>query len=179
MTSKEIKKKNVFSEWQINTINIFALIISYILMGFLLNSKSDFFGDYTRTIIISLISLGIFGLFTEIRRINYLYGIRGLAEEIIGIFMFLVYNFTDEFLSPVGHGKFVSFSYEVLLCLSLFIVLFCIVRGFIKIFWSTYISYNRKFKNKRKDILVTRILFGLVECIGILLIYILLYRVLF
>jgi len=179
MVKKDLKKKNVFSEWQINTINVFALIISYIIMGLFLSSKSDFFGNYTKTIIISLVSLGIFGLLTEIRRINYLYGIRGLAEEIIGIFMFLVYNFTDEFLSPVGQGKFAEFSYEVLLCLSLFIVLFCLVRGFIKIFWSTYISYNRKFKNKRKDILVTRILFSLVECIGVLLLYILLYRVLF
>ncbi len=179
MTNKDIKKKNVFSEWQINTINIFAFIITYIIMGLLLSSKSDFFGEYTRTIIISLVSLGIFGLFTEIRKMNYLYGIRGLAEETIGIFMFLVYNFTDEYLSPVGHGKFAEFSYEVLLCISLFIVLFCIVRGFIKIFWSIYVSYNRKFKNKRKNVLVTRILFGVVECIGILLIYIMLYRILF
>lgn len=179
MTNKDIKKKTIFSEWQINMINIFALIISYIIMGLLLNYNSNLFGVYTRTIIISLVSFGIFGLLTEIRRINCLYGIRGLAEEVIGIFMFLVYNFTDEFLSPVGHGKFASFAYEVLLCISLFIVLFCIVRGFIKIFWSTYISYSRKFKSKRKDILVTRILFSLVECIGVLLIYILLYRILF
>lgn len=179
MTNKGLKKKSVFSEWQINMINIFALILSYIIMGILLNYDSSFFGNYTRTIIISLVCLGIFGLMTEVRSMNYMYGIRGLAEEIIGIFMFLVYNFTDEFLSPVGHGKFVQFSYEVLLCLSLFIVLFCIIRGFIKIFWSTYISYTRKFKNKRKDILITRVLFALVECIGILLIYILLYRILF
>lgn len=179
MIDKKQKKKLVFSEWQINMINVFALIISYVIMGCLLNYDSDFFGNYTRTIIISLVCLGIFGLMTEIRRINYLYGIRGLAEEVIGIFMFLIYNFMDEYLSPVGHGNFVEFSYEILLCLALFIIFFCIVRGFIKMFLSVYISYNRKFKGKRKDVLVTRVLFTVAECIGVLLIYILLYRLLF
>ena len=179
MNNNNIKKRPVFSEFQINIINTFSMIVTYIIIGLILNIDYEYFGTASKAIIISLIVLGLFGLVTELRKLNKLYGIRGLAEFTIGSFMFCCFLFMKMFTNANGYNDFVQFLYQLILCLLLMIVIFSICKGVIKMFWSVVISYNRKFKGKRKGILFSRIMFVITQCVGIGLLFLLFYNLFF
>ena len=71
------KKKNniVFNENIDSSINGFALVIAFIIIGIILQFDNSFFGNATSIIKIVFIVIGILGLFTEINKLNINYEI--------------------------------------------------------------------------------------------------------
>lgn len=88
---KDVKnKKIVFDQEADNSINGFALVLAFIIIGIILQFDNSFFGTATNFIKIGFVIIGILGLFTEVSKLNLNYNIKGLDNIGYGSFVLLI-----------------------------------------------------------------------------------------
>ena len=90
MVKKINKKDIIFDEKTDKSINGFALVSAFIVIGVILQFDNSFFGTSTKIIKITFIVVGILGLFTEIKNLNISYNIKGLDDIILGVVLLIV-----------------------------------------------------------------------------------------
>ena len=93
MEQNKQSKKVTFSEEVESSINGFALVITFIIVGiFLLFNKDYFVNQIVATIMQCLfITIGLLGFGTEISKLNKNKGIKGINDLIIGIIMVAIW----------------------------------------------------------------------------------------
>lgn len=161
------KKKNniVFNENIDSSINGFALVFAFIIIGIILQFDNSFFGNATNIIKIVFIVVGILGLFTEISNLNINYDIKGLNNIGIGLFLLIISYLLKVNINPNNWFEILFILYEILLFFIILISVYGLCRGLIEMAYSLYKNY--KAKNKKGNlfssiIVVLTQLFGLV-----------------
>lgn len=161
------KKKNniVFNENIDSSINGFALVFAFIIIGIILQFDNSFFGNATNIIKIIFIVIGILGLFTEISNLNINYDIKGLNNIGIGLFLLIISYLLKVNINPNNWFEILFILYEILLFFIILISVYGLCRGLIEMAYSLYKNY--KGKNKKGNlfssiIVVLTQLFGLV-----------------
>lgn len=76
----ENKEKIAFNKNIDSSINGFALVVAFIIMGGMLQFDNKYFGNSTNTIKIIFIITGLLGLFTEMSSLNKKNSIKGLDD---------------------------------------------------------------------------------------------------
>ena len=161
------KKKNniVFNENIDSSINGFALVFAFIIIGIILQFDNSFFGNATNIIKIIFIVVGILGLFTEISNLNINYDIKGLNNIGIGLFLLIISYLLKVNINPNNWFEILFILYEILLFFIILISVYGLCRGLIEMAYSLYKNYKEK--NKKGNlfssiIVVLTQLFGLV-----------------
>ena len=162
------KKKNniVFNENIDSSINGFALVIAFIIIGIILQFDNSFFGNATSIIKIVFIVIGILGLFTEINKLNINYEIKGLNNIGSGLFLLIISYLLKVYINPNNWFEILFILYEVFLFFIILIFVYGLCRGLIEMFFSLYKNYKEK--NKKMN-LFSSIMVVLTQLFGLIL----------
>ena len=165
---KKINKKDVIFDEKIDkSINGFALVSAFIVIGVILQFDNSFFGTSTKIIKITFIIVGILGLFTEIKKLNISYNIKGLDDIILGIILLIVgYSIKRHFDINNWIEPFISL-YEFVLFFWILISLFGFCKGMYTMIYSIYNNYKENPKNSK---FYSSILASISQLLGIALI---------
>ena len=161
------KKKNniVFNENIDSSINGFALVFAFIIIGIILQFDNSFFGNATNIIKIVFIVIGILGLFTEISNLNINYEIKGLNNIGSGLFLLIISYLLKAYINPNNWFEILFILYEVFLFFIILISVYGLCRGLIEMLFSLYKNYkekNKKINLFSSIIVVLTQLFGLI-----------------
>lgn len=162
------KKKNniVFNENIDSSINGFALVIAFIIIGIILQFDNSFFGNATSIIKIVFIVIGILGLFTEISKLNINYEIKGLNNIGSGLFLLIISYLLKVYINPNNWFEILFILYEVFLFFIILISVYGLCKGLIEMFFSLYKNYKEK--NKKMN-LFSSIMVVLTQLFGLIL----------
>lgn len=166
--------KVVFDEKTDSSINGFALVFAFIIVGIILQFDNSFFGNTTPIIQASFIVCGIFGLFTEIKKLNIRHNIKGLYDIGMGIFWLVCCYMLKNYIDPSKWFEIFSTLYEVGLFLLILLSIFGFCKGIIEMVYSIYINYKEKHK---KENLFSSIMIVLSQLLGLVLILAQIYDV--
>lgn len=161
------KKKIVFNEEIDNSINGFALVLAFIIIGIILQFDNSFFGGATHIIKLVFIVIGILGLFTEISNLNISYNIKGLDNICTGIFLLVISYLLKIYVYPDNWLEFFLILYEVFLFFIILISIYGLCRGLIEMTYSLYQNYKEKHK---KGNLFTSLIVVLTQLFGLVLV---------
>ena len=162
------KKKNniVFNENIDSSINGFALVFAFIIIGIILQFDNSFFGNATNIIKIIFIVVGILGLFTEISNLNINYDIKGLNNIGIGLFLLIISYLLKVNINPNNWFEILFILYEILLFFIILISVYGLCRGLIEMAYSLYKNYKEK---NKKGNLFSSIIVVLTQLLGLVL----------
>ncbi len=160
------KENNVtFSEKIDNTINGFALVITFITIGIFLLFNKNYFGNELIATIIqwTFIALGCLGFSTEISRMNKDRNIKGIDNVVLGIVLIIIWS-VIYFLIKNWIGSSIGF---------LFLVfgIYGICRGIIEIGYSIMSKGQKEYRGNKLGI-IKEIVIIISEIAGIALIII-------
>lgn len=174
---KEKKNKIVFDEKVDSSINGFALVFAFIIIGVILQFDNSFFGNATTAIKIVFIVIGILGLFTEISNLNISYNIKGLDNIGLGIFLLVISYLLKAYLDPSNWLEILSIIYEMFLFFIILLSIYGFCRGIIEMIYSLYTNYKQKNSN-RKSNLFSSVIVILTQLCGLALILAQIYDIL-
>lgn len=162
MESKKKEKKITFSEEIDNSINGFALVVTFIAVGIFLLFNKKYFGNEIVSTIIQwiFIVIGCLGFGTEISKMNEKRGIKGIDNLVIGIILLIIWACIYYFFKN-WIGNVISF-------FILIIGLYDGCKGIIEITYSIIIKGkdNKKAQKSRLDV-TKEIILMLSEIAGI------------
>lgn len=165
----------MFSEKIDSTIQGFSLVLAFIIFGIMLQFDVDFFGNATKFFQILFVVLGVIGLFTEIRKLNFYNNIKGLDNIIYGIITVLVFIFLRNNINTVNWLKIIIPLYEFILFIMILVGIYGACEGIIQMIFSIYTNYTKK-ENGRK-IVFTNILMVLGQLLGLALMVAQIYEI--
>lgn len=162
------KKKNniVFNENIDSSINGFALVIAFIIIGIILQFDNSFFGNATNIIKLVFIVIGILGLFTEISKLNINFEIKGLNNIGSGLFFLMISYLLKNYINPNNWFEILFILYEIFLFFIILISVYMLCRGLIEMVYSLYMNYKEK--NKKRN-LFSSIMVVLTQLFGLIL----------
>ena len=166
MKQKKEKNNIVFDENTDSSINGFALVFAFIIMGIILQFDNSFFGNATNIIKIVFIVIGILGLFTEISNLNISYDIKGLNNIRAGLFMLIISYLLKVYINPDNWFEILFILYEVFLFFIILISVYGLCRGLIEMVYSLYKNYKEK---NKKGNLFSSIMIVLTQLFGLAL----------
>lgn len=166
-TVKSEKKKIVFDEKTDNSINGFALVFAFIIIGIILQFDNSFFGTTTNFIKISFVIIGILGLFTEVSKLNINYNIKGLDNIGCGSFVLLILYLLKINVNTNNWWEIFIILYEVVLFFLILVSIYGLCKGIIEMIYSLYKNYKEKHK---KVNLFSSIIVMLTQLLGLMLI---------
>lgn len=167
MEQNKQAKKVTFSEEVDNSINGFALVITFIIVGIFLLFNKDYFGNQIVATVIQwlFIAIGLLGFGTEISKLNKNRGIKGIDDLIIGIIIVAIWAVIYYWVK-YWIGNLIGFFF-------LIIGLYGGCRGILEIIYSlTKINKEHKEKQKSKLEIIKEIILILSEIAGMALIVI-------
>ena len=168
-------KEIVFDEKIDSSINGFALVFAFIIIGIMLQFDNSFFGSATTMIKIVFIIVGIMGLFTEIKRLNIRLNIKGLGDIGIGVFILTVSYLLKINIDVSDWIEIIVILYEMFLFFTILISIYGCCKGLIEMFYSIYKNYK---ENRNKMInLFSSIMAVLSQLFGLVLILAQIYDV--
>lgn len=161
------KKKIVFNKEIDNSINGFALVLAFIIIGIILQFDNSFFGGATNIVKIIFIGIGILGLFTEISNLNINYNIKGLDNICTGIFLLVISYLLKTYVYTNKWTIIFLILYEVFLFFIILISIYGLCKGLIEMAYSLYKNYIEKHKRGN---LFTSIIVVLTQLFGLVLV---------
>ncbi|MGN1342818.1 MAG: hypothetical protein ACI4VL_06500 [Bacilli bacterium] len=162
---KNNKKKIVFDEKIDSSINGFALVFAFIIIGIILQFDNSFFGNATTIIKVVFVVVGILGLFTEISNLNISYNIKGLDNIGLGIFLLIISYILKVYITTNNWFNILSILYEMILFFVILLSIYGFCRGLIEMIYSLYKNYkekNKKGKLFSSTMVILTQLFGLI-----------------
>ena len=167
---KEIKRKNkkiVFDQKTDDSINRFAVVFAFIIIGIILQFDKSFFGTSTNFIKIGFVIIGILGLFTEVSKLNFNYNIKGLDNIGYGSLVLLILYLLKININTGNWWKIFIILYEAVLFFLILVSIYGLCKGVIEMIYSLYKNYKEKHK---KENLFSSILVMLTQLLGLMLI---------
>lgn len=164
---KKEKKKIVFDQKTDDSINGFALVFAFIIIGIILQFDNSFFGTATNFIKIGFVIIGILGLFTEVSKSNFNYNIKGLDNIGYGSFVLLILYLLKININTSKWWTIFTILYEVALFLVMLISIYGFCKGIIEMIYSLYKNYKEK--NKKVN-LFSSVIVMLTQLLGLILI---------
>lgn len=172
----EKNKKIIFDEKTDSTINGFAVVLAFVVIGIILQFDNDFFGAATNFIKGFFIIIGILGLFTEVKNLNFRFDIKGLDNVMIGVFMLVIIFLMRSYINVDNWFVIIKYSYQLILFFLILICIYGFARGIIEMGYSIIKNYVNDGKNKKKNIF-KNIMFVLTQLFGLLLVMAQIYDV--
>jgi hypothetical protein len=186
MKKERIKKpkKITFNEKIDSLINGFAVVLTYIIIGIILQFDNSFFGSSTAIIKISFIICGVLGFFTEIMKINAEHNIKGIESIFIGLMLFLGAYLAKNYISSMNIAGiwFTIFNVITIRYLVLFLLMLISIYGFfsgiLELSYSMYLRYKESNRDEKNKKLFTNIILILSQLLGLILIAAQIYDIL-
>lgn len=166
--------KVVFDEKTDSSINGFALVFAFIIVGVILQFDNSFFGNATTIIQVSFIVCGLLGLFTEISNLNIRHNIKGLDNIGPAVFLLVVSYLLKTYIDTSKWFEIISTLYEVFLFFIILLSIYGFCKGIIEMLYSLYKNYKEKHK---KENLFSSIMIVLSQLLGLVLILAQIYDV--
>ena len=169
-------KKIVFNEEIDSSISVFSIVLTFIIIGIILQFDNSFFGSSTNIIKISFIVSGMLGFLTEIKKINIKHNIKGIDNIFFGLIIFIGVYLLKNFISSMDMNSiwFVLFDIitirYLLIFLLMLIAIFGFFRGILELVYSIYLRYKESNKSEKNKSLFTNIVLVLSQLLGLVLI---------
>ena len=143
MVNKD-KISNKFSESIMNIINAISILITYIIIGFVLFFKNDFFGSVTKAIIIGFTIVGVIGFITEGRKLNISYKMKGLESVLLGGIVLIMFYLMRTFIDISKYNDYAVFAYQIVLFIFMLTGIFVFCKGIIEMIYSVSLRSKDK-----------------------------------
>lgn len=145
------EEKITFNKDIDSSINGFALVVAFIIMGGMLQFDNKYFGNSTNTIKIIFIITGLLGLFTEMSSLNKKNSIKGLDDLGGGLFLFISLLLIKTYVNTNNWNNFFIVCGKIFLFIMIFISIYMFSSGTIKMIYSVYKNYCNKTSTKEKN----------------------------
>ncbi len=133
---KKSMKENRFNDDIISIINAISMLVTYIIIGFVMYFKKDFFGSVTKAIIIGFTVVGFLGIITEGRKLNLSYKMKGLDSVLIGSVVLVMFYLMRTFIDISKYNEFSVFVYQIVLFLFMLTGIFVFCKGVMEMIYS-------------------------------------------
>lgn len=174
---KNKDKKIVFNEKVDDSINGFAVVFTFIIVGIILQFDNSFLGIANNVIKIIFIIIGILGFFTEVKKLNLEYNIKGLDNIVIGILLLIGMLFIRIYVIIDNWFFLFKYVFQISIFIIILLSIYAIIRGFIEMMYSILINYKKDSGNRIKNILKSIVVI-ITQLLGIVLIIAQIYNIL-
>lgn len=161
------EKKIIFSEEIDNEISSYALIITFIILGLLLQFFPSIFGTVDKYISIIFIVVGIIALISEINKKIQKHNLKGFDDILTSIVFGAILIIAR--LKIVIPWSFLREILKIVYIFLVMVVIFGAISGVLKVIYSCYLSFkNDKKKSKKK--MISSIFKLIVDLFGLVLV---------
>jgi len=143
MVKKE-NGNNKLNENVTSIINAISMLVTYIIIGFVMYFKNDFFGSVTKAIVIGFTIVGLLGIVTEGRKFNLSYKMKGLDNVLLGSVVLVLFYLMRAFIDISKYNEYAVFVFQIVLFLFMLVGIFVFCKGIFEMIYSVSLRSKDK-----------------------------------
>ena len=160
-------QKIVFSKEIDKSLQGFSLVLTFVVMGIMLQFFSSFFGNVSCIVTIVFIIFGLLGFLVELDRIFKMQNLKGSSEIMSGTFLILIMIGIKYFSKELnGWSNIFSMLFNIFVIFFIFLAIYLLFNGIIYFFY----SFKKEYTGSKKGELKLTVLKLLMEVLGLVLV---------